>query len=84
MVQADSFGRMVQLSPTTLNISLEGAQVEEPVTLILECFPLEQLYALQKEVQQEIQFHEEIVHDEMQMVDIDYAHYMDLCAMLKK
>jgi len=46
MVQVDPSSRVVQLSPTALNISLEGAQAEEPVTLILEHVPLEKLYAL--------------------------------------
>lgn len=75
---------MVQLSPTALNLINEGAQEDKLVTLFLERVPLEQLYARQKEIQQEIQFQEEIVHDELQMMEVDRVHYIDLCATCKR
>lgn len=52
------------------------------MALILKRVPLEQLYILQKEVQDEIHFREEIVHDDLQMMEVDSVHYMDLCMTL--
>lgn len=46
MVQEDPSGRVVQQLPAALNISMEGAQAKQPIALILERVPLEQLYSL--------------------------------------
>jgi len=72
------------LNPTTLNMWLEGAQLEETVALCLDKLPLEQVYNLQKETQQELQYREDIVHDELHFVNEEKVHYVEMCASLKK
>lgn len=58
MVQADPSGRVVQFPSAVVNI-LEGvSSAQQPVALVLDNIPLEQFYILQKEVQEEIHFHE--------------------------
>lgn len=39
---------------------------------------------LQKEVQDKIHIHEDIVQNELAMMEAYHAHYMDLCATMKK
>lgn len=74
----------MQLSPTVLNVSIEGAPPEDTVAIYLERLPLEQLYHIEKEVQQEIWYREKLVHDELQVMEVERAHYMDLCTTLQK
>lgn len=74
----------MQLSPTTPNATIEGAPTKEHAALYLERFPMEQLYIMQWEGQQEIQYREERMHDELQMMEVDLVHYIELCVSLKR
>jgi len=72
----------MKLPPTTLILSIEGAPPADIVALYLDKLPLEQLYNIQKEVQKELQYREYIVHDELQVMEEERDHYIDLCTNL--
>lgn len=74
----------LQLNPAALNVIIEGAPPAYTITLSLDKLPLEQLYTLQKQVQHELQYREDIVHDELQVMEEKRAHYVELCSTLRK
>ena len=74
----------MQLNFIALNIRFEYAQLEEIVTLSLDKLSLEQLYNLQRKIQQELQDWEEIVHDEVLLVNQEKERYVEECATLHR